>query len=193
MKSFTLGFNIVLVVAIAVLFYLHFSSSKAQPPKAELQMPSGSFRIAYFEMDSIESHYDYLKKVRADIRALEQTKTNELAGLRNDYNKALQQYQQKGNTMNQEDVAKANEDMMQRESNLKSQEQIKGQEMQNESVNLIQDVKKRIDDFLKSYNKDKRFAYIFASSPDIIYYKDSAYDITADLIKGLNEDYKKKK
>jgi outer membrane protein len=44
-----------------------------------------------------------------------------------------------------------------------------------------------------NYNKNKEFAYIFSSNPDLMYYKDTAYDITADIVKGLNAEYKPKK
>ena len=67
------------------------------------------------------------------------------------------------------------------------------QEMQDESLKKLQDVKKKIEDYLKDYNKDKGYSYIFAGSPDLIYYKDTVYNITGDMLKGLNELYKKKK
>jgi outer membrane protein len=56
----------------------------------------------------------------------------------------------------------------------------------------MQDVNKRIEAFLKDYNSDKRYSYILAYSPGTIYYKDSAFDITTDVLKGLNDGYKKK-
>ena len=66
-------------------------------------------------------------------------------------------------------------------------------EFQDEQFKKLQDVKKKIEDYLKLYNKDKGYAFIFSSSPDLMYLKDSVYDITPDVIRGLNELYKKKK
>ena len=66
------------------------------------------------------------------------------------------------------------------------------QELQNESFKRLQEVKKKIEDFLKDYNKDKGFSYIMTNSPDLIYLKDTVYNITGDLIIGLNSQYKKK-
>ena len=65
--------------------------------------------------------------------------------------------------------------------------------MQDDSIRKIQDVKNTIEAFLKEYNKGKNFSYILASSADIMYLKDTAYNITKDLIEGLNNEYKKKK
>jgi len=60
-------------------------------------------------------------------------------------------------------------------------------------VKKLQDVKKKIEDYLKEYNKDKGYSYIFSGSPDLMYFKDTVYNITGDMLKGLNEMYKKKK
>jgi outer membrane protein len=54
-------------------------------------------------------------------------------------------------------------------------------------------IKKKIEDFLKEYNKAKYYSYILVYDPGFIYYKDETYNITADVIKGLNEEYRKKK
>lgn len=194
MKNFTLGLNIALAIAVAVLFYLHFSSKGAAKPASAVNAggaASNNFRIAYFEMDSVENQYEYLKDVRVVLRTLEEKKSSELASLRNASRAKLMEYQKKGNTMTQEEMAKANDDVMRMDNELKSQEQIKSQELQDESIKKIQEVKKSIEEYLKEYNKDKNFSYILSSSNDIIYLKDTAYNITNELIKGLNETYKK--
>lgn len=194
MKNFTIGLNIVLAIAVTVLFYLHFSGKNASKPvnanNANSATASG-FKVAYFEMDSVENKYEFLKDVRAELRSLEEKKSGELASLRNASRAKLMEYQKKGNSMTQEEMAKANDDVMRMDNELKTQEQIKSQELQDESIKKIQEVKKSIEDFLKEYNQDKNYSYILSSSNDIIYLKDTTYNITNDLIKGLNEKYKK--
>ena len=195
MKNFTIGLNVFLVAAVAILFYLHFSSTKKSTLTLEANKQEGNsnFKIAYFEMDSIENNYEYLKDVRNTLRALEQQKSSELLGLKNANKAKLLDYQKKGNAMTQEEMVKANDDLMKLDNELKTQEQIKSQELQDESMKKIQAVKKEIEDYLKDFNKDKNYSYILSSSTDIIYLKDSIYNITNDVIKGLNGQYKKKK
>lgn len=195
MKNFTIGLNVFLVAAVAILFYLHFSSTKKSTLtlQANKQEINNNFKIAYFEMDSIENNYEYLKDVRNTLRALEQQKSSELLGLKNANKAKLSDYQKKGNAMTQEEMVKANDDLMKLDNELKTQEQIKSQELQDESMKKIQAVKKEIEDYLKDFNKDKNYSYILSSSTDIIYLKDSIYNITNEVIKGLNEQYKKKK
>jgi len=197
MKNFTTVLSIILTIAVAVLFYFQFSG---KTPKNNLSKQNNinnttdnNFKIAYFEMDSIENHYEFLKDVRNTLRTLEQKKGNELNQLRNAGHAKIMEYQKRGNSMTEQEIAQANEEIMKLDNELKAQEQIKSQELQDESIKKIQEVKKTIEAYLKEYNKDKNYSYILSSSSDIIYLKDTAYDITQDIIKGLNEEYKKKK
>ena len=54
-------------------------------------------------------------------------------------------------------------------------------------------VKTKIEDFLKKFNSDNRYSYIISYEIGLFYYKDTAYNITNQLIKGLNEDYRNNK
>ncbi len=193
MKNFTLGLNIVLAVAVAVLFYLHFSSKKSVTAPANAAAVSGGFRIAYFEMDSIQSQFEYFKEVRSTLNSKDQELGRELASMENNFRNKYQDLQKVGSTLSQAEVANRQQELVEMDKNLKSRKQMMDQEMQDESLKKLQDVKKKIEDYLKDYNKDKGYSYIFAGSPDLIYFKDTVYNITGDMLKGLNELYKKKK
>ena len=55
------------------------------------------------------------------------------------------------------------------------------------------DIRKKIEDYLKEYNKVKGYSYIISyEANSFIYIKDTASNITDDLINGLNATYKKK-
>jgi len=196
MKNFTLITNIVLAVAVAVLFYLHFATCKqcAAPSASKSVAKQGNnFKIAYFDLDSLQNNYEYYKQVAKELGNSEQQKRNELAAKKDAYAAKVREYQAKGQSMSQSEMAAAQQDIAQREKDYSQDEQTKSQEMQEESFKKLQDVKKKIEDYLKEYNKDKTYSYIISSSTDIVYYKDSAYNITNDLIKGLNDLYKSKK
>jgi len=57
----------------------------------------------------------------------------------------------------------------------------------------MKDVKTKIEDYLREYNSRRGFTYIFAYEPGLFYYRDTAYNITGDVVRGLNDQYKKKK
>jgi len=195
-KNFTLISNIVLAVAVAILFYWHFSTCKqcSAPTANKSATKQGSnFKIAYFDLDSLQNNFNYYKEVAKELGNSEQQKRNELSAKKDAYAAKIKEYQSKGQSMSQSEMAAAQQDIAQREKEYSQDEQVKSQEMQEESFKKLQDVKKKIEDYLKEYNKDNTYSYIISSSTDLVYYKDSAYNITNDLIKGLNELYKSKK
>jgi outer membrane protein len=57
----------------------------------------------------------------------------------------------------------------------------------------MQELKNKIEEFLKEYNKTKNYSYIVSYEQGIFYYKDTVYNITSEVISGLNEIYKLKK
>ena len=193
MKNALLIVNVLLVIAVATLFFLYFSK---KTPQLSAAVTSGSvegsqgFKIAYFEMDSIENNYNYFKDVRSKFRGKEQQLNNELQTIKNQYEKLYEEYTQIHTTLSPEEKAKREQNLVMLQESYKNKQELQGSELQSEGFKYRQEIYKKIQDYLKDYNKDKGFAFIFASNPDLFYYKDSVYNITGDLIEGLNDSYK---
>jgi len=196
MKNISTILSILALALIGVLFYLHFSKG-ATPGKAPVttdKSAANNFAIAYFDIDSLQEHYEYFKDVSGDMKKKESAMNAELNDLTNKYQRTIRKWQEKGNNITQSEGEQA-----QREVGLLQQQyqQRKGeleQEMQKLQVDRMSELRKQVEEFLKDYNKDRRFSYILSYEPGfIIYYKDSAYNITHDLITGLNAQYKDKK
>jgi len=194
MKKGNLLFNVFVVIALIVLFILHFCSGSncSKQTQCAAQAPKGSFKIAYFDMDSVQANYTFYKEVAKELTESEQKKRTELMKKKDENQNILKAYQEKGQSMSQAEMAKAQQDLAQRDREYSMAEQMKASEMQDESFKKLHEVKKRIEDYLKDYNKTKGYSYIITNSTELIYYKDSVYNITTDIIKGLNDLYKKK-
>jgi outer membrane protein len=197
MKNGLLAFNFVLLILIGVLFYLHYSSkNNTNIVAASSTKPvagNGAFRIAYFEMDSVESSFAMVKDVKAELNKKEDAINSELARMEKDYRAKAAQYQSQAASMNQTQSEMAQRDMMQTQQNMQGRKQQLEQEYQEFQMRKQKDVNARIEEFLKDYNKSKNYSYIVSYEPGLFYYKDTAFNITADLVKGLNEKYKDKK
>jgi outer membrane protein len=195
-RNFLLAFNIVLLILVGILFYLHFSSKKT-PETATAAVadtaPPGTFRIAYFDMDSIERNYDYLRNVKNELKAKEGELNGQLNTLKNKYMSKVTKFQQEAQTMTQERQGSMQKDLLQEQKVIQNKEQAINSELQDESFKKMQNVNKTIEDFLKEFNKNKEYAYILGYQSGTIYYKDPRYDITNTVLKGLNESYKNKK
>jgi outer membrane protein len=196
MKNISTILSIIALVLIGILFYFQFAKGDQQKKVAVKtdNNAAPSFAVAYFDIDSLQEHYEYFKDVSGDMKKKENAMNAELNDLTNKYQRTVRKWQEKGNNITQAEYEAA-----QREVGLQQQQiqQRKGeleQEMQKLQVDRMSELRKQVEEFLKDYNKDKRYAYILSYEPGfIIYYKDSAYNITGDLIAGLNQQYKDKK
>jgi outer membrane protein len=200
MKNGLLVLNIILAVAVGYLLITHFTAGKSSRITSKASgndsiANSSPFRIAYFEMDSVESNYQMVKDVKAELSKKESEMSNQL-------DKLGQQFQQKYNyfqgqaqagKMNQTESESASLELKNLDDQIKNRKQALDQEYNDLVMRRMKDVKTNIEDFLKDYNKDRRYTYIVSYEQGLFYFKDSTYNVTADVVKGLNELYKKKK
>lgn len=199
MKNGLLTWNILLTIVAGYLLFTHFGSAKKSnsPVSKNAGMDSssstGPFRIAYFEMDSVENNFQMVKEVKAEISKKEEIINMELNRMDREYKTKLNNYQNQAQTMTQEQSEMATQDMMKRQEQMKAAKQSLDQDYNDFLTRRMKDVKTKIEDFLKEYNKTKNYSYIIVYEQGLFYYKDTAYNITADVIKGLNEMYKSKK
>lgn len=197
MKNGLLILNGILLLAVGVLFYLHFNSSSkpdAKPATGTVNnsAPDGDgVRIAYIEMDSLENSFTLIRDVKNELERKEVAMNNELTGLEKKYRSKATEYQGQAATMTQVQSEMATRDMMQLEQTIKNRKMALDQEYQDLYMRKMKDVKSRIENFLKDYNKDKKYTYILAYEPGLFYYRDTTYNITGDVVSGLNKQYKK--
>lgn len=202
MKNISLALNAVLLVAVIVLYVLFFKqkTTASTAPIAKVPVataPAGAgngIRIAYFNMDSLEKHYNYIKDTRSQLKSQEQGISNELENLKKNYMTRVNALQQKAQSMSQQEGEAAQSEINQMQMAYQQREAQLTQELQDKQFKSMQDVSKKIEDFLKTYNQEKAYAFIFSHQPgDFIYYTDSIYNITNDIVEGLNSSYKKAK
>lgn len=196
MKQLNTLISVVLLAAVAVLFFLVLKKDGVKKPTDTTpdaksnSVKSGT--IVYFEMDSVEQQYAYIKDVREKLKGREQSITNELNDMKKGYMNRIQQLQSKATNMSQQEGEAAQAEINQMQQNMQQKEARLSQELQDQQFKLMQDINKRIEDYLKMYNAQNKYAFILShTAGDHIYYKDSTLNITSDLVRGLNETYKK--
>jgi outer membrane protein len=146
-------------------------------------------------MDSVQNNTSLVKDVQTEIEKKEKDFTTQLSQLEYSYQSKIQEYQQKekSGTMTQADYEKAQTDVRQLESRIKNRKQELDQQYQEFMMRSQLNLKKTIEEFIAEYNKDKEYSYIVSYEQGLFYYKDTIYNITDDVVKGLNEQYKNKK
>jgi len=197
MKNPSLLLNIVLLIAVIVLYFLHFSAKKSTAVNqvTTVQHPSGSSAsapIAYVELDSLNEKIFYIKNTRkqleAEQKAIETEWENSYRGLENQKNNFLK----KGNAITQEEAQKFQGMLIQQQQQVDNKKQTLLQKLNEKSYKFMDEIQKKLKDFLAEYNKQKNYMYIFTTGTGLDYmvYKDSSLNITADVIKGMNEKMK---
>ena len=189
--------NVVLSVVAAVLLFFQFGPKKNRSNAAKSAVTDtankGPFRIAYFEMDSVEANFNVVKDVKAEINTKDNEYNNNLAKLDDIYKKRFNELSSKQQQMTQEQLENAQNELRDLGEKLKAQKQDLDQQYQQFVMQRNLDVKKKIEDYLKEYNKNHNYSYIISYEQGLFYFRDTAYNITGDVIKGLNEYYRNKK
>jgi outer membrane protein len=201
MKNGLLVWNVLLTLIAGYLLFTQFSKKKdsgaAQSKHSvknsdTIQQP---FRIAYFEMDSVQANALMVKDVQSDIEKKERDYNSQLLPYENNYRNKLMEYQQKekAGAMQPVDYEKAQVVLRELEGKLNDKRKELDQQYQEFVMRSQLKLKKDIEEFVADYNKDKQYSYIVSYEQGLFYYKDTLYNITQDLVKGLNEKYKKNK
>lgn len=196
MRNISTILSIIALALTGVLFYLHFSHTEKlrQVTVAANKNGNNGFKIAYFDIDSLQSNYTFYKDALEEMKSKESAANAELQDIKARFQRRIQQLQEKGPSMSQTEGEAAQREVAKMEQDYRKREAQLQENLQNQQMDMTKLMRKQIEDFLAEYNKQKGYAYIFSYEPGfIMYYKDSLYDVTADLVKGLNEQYKNKK
>lgn len=193
MKQISTFISVLALIGVGVLFYLHFSRNekKVKPTVQQVGQQKNDFRIAYFDIDSLQEKYKYFQDVTGKIKSKEANVTSQLNSLQDSYQKRLKELQDKSPTMTQAEGEAAQREYAQMQQKYQQRQIALEQELKKQQIDLMTDVRTRIENFLKEYNKEKGYAFILSYEPGfMLYYRDSTYDITNDVINGLNAEYK---
>jgi outer membrane protein len=197
MKNGLLIWNVLLTALVGYLLFTQVKTRRGGASgyktfSSDSSRRNNRFRIAYFEMDSVESNFSMVKDVKSELSKKEELMNFELDDMDKTYRTKVSGYQEKAQSMTQAQSEMATQDIMKLQEQMKSRKQSLDQEYNDLVTRKMKDVKTKIEEFLKEYNKAKGYSYIVSTDPGLFYYKDTLYNITADVISGLNEMYKPK-
>lgn len=181
-------------MAIAVLT-LASCNNEAKKVDEKVQTPTtqaGAMKIAYVEVDSIMSQYKFCKEYSLVLQKKSQNIENTLASKQRALQTAAAKFQQdvQSNKYTQQQAEAVQAGLQRQGADLQALQQRLGTEFQNETNTFNKALRDSIQHYLAAYNKDKKYALIISKAGDNILYADKAYDITNEVIAGLNKAYK---
>ena len=165
-----------------------------QKANASAKAAAGDMKIAYVEVDSIMSQYKFCKEYSLILQKKGQNIQNTLAQKQQALQAAAANFQQKvqQNAYTREQAEGVNASLQKQNNDLQILNQRLSAEFQNETDQFNKALRDSIQHYLASYNKDKKYSIIFSKQSDNLLYADKAYDITNEIIAGLNKAYKGK-
>jgi outer membrane protein len=200
MKNGLLIWNVVLTLLVGYLLIAKFSGKKkvnsttteTNSKDTTLNTP---FRVAYFEMDSVATQFEEVKQLKTELSKKEEDNNKELNTLTQQYRDRYNYYQKKAEegTLTEAQSVTAQQEMQQMEENIKNRKLKLEQDYNDFYMRRQNDIKTKIEGFIKDYNKDGKYTYVVSDDPGLFYFKDVRYNITPDVIAGLNKLYPPKK
>ena len=187
--------NIFGSMAIAAVAALSLASCNKSQPQVEAKSESkapAELKIAYVEVDSIMTQYTFAKEYSALLEKKGQNIQATLAQKQQNLQAAAANFQQKiqQNAYTREQAEQIQMSLQKQNSDLQVLNQRLSGEFQAETEKYNNALRDSIQHFLAVYNKDKKYGLILSKAGDNILYADKAYDITNEVIAGLNKAYK---
>lgn len=190
MKNLSLYLNVVLLIAVGALYFIHFSSS---PSATAPTGPSGDgLKIAYIQADTVLKHYDYLKAEQEKFdekgKKIEQDMKNRAQSLQTE----IQAYQQNVNNMTIGQAKAVEEDLGKKQQNFELYRERATQELMSEQDKLNKALYDKVTAFLKDYGTKNGYHVVlkYNTASDVLFAND-ALDISRQVIEGLNDEYRK--
>jgi outer membrane protein len=200
MKNILPAITAILAVLVGVLFYLHFKNH-SQIDKINTKVAGNDtaanrpLKIAYVDLDSIQEKYDYYREKMTEFEKKKESADRDLNNSFQRIENERVAFVQKGNAITQVEAEAFQRDYARKMQNLEQQKANMERQIQEEGIKTMEELKKKINAFLTDYNTTKSYSYIFSYSSgiNVLFYKDTAYNITNEVVDGLNQAYKASK
>jgi len=174
------------------------SCNNASPKMDEKPQAAGAenvsgMKIAFVEVDSLMTQYDFAKDYSVTLQKKSNNARNTLTQKSNELQAAVNNFQQKlqnNGFQSREQAQSVQSGIERRQRDLQELQARLENELANETQKFNEALRDSLNNFLASYNKDKQYDLILSKAGDNILFADRKYDITKDIINGLNKRYK---
>jgi outer membrane protein len=201
-KNLSLILNAVLLVAVAVLYYLHFSGNSGKtsaasvtPAKADTLAEANATmqQIAYVNSDSLLFNYDYYKTTIKELEEKRKKLETDISGRARSLENEAVSYQQKSRTMTLEQAQLTEQNLYRKQQELMQYRDRVSQQLAQEEQTKIEELYSNITEYLKEYTKDKPYRLVLGySRGGGILFADNSLEITNEVLTGLNKQYNDK-
>jgi outer membrane protein len=197
LKNIQLIANIIFGIAIAVLFFLHFSGQSSNKQKDSIVSPKielKSSKLVYINTDSLWENYEYVKEIKKALLSQRNQAEAEFAQKYQALANEEQNFREIAQRLSEEEGIKQQQELLLKEQKLgEFRDQMQERLMKSEQDKNDQ-ITKNITDYLRVAYINTPYNYIlgYTRGGGILFAHDSL-DITNEVVNGLNANHNKEK
>ena len=151
-------------------------------------------KIAYVELDTLMNQYqlykDYSEVLTRKGNNIQNTLAKKQRALESHAAAVQKKYESNGFTTRDE-LERAQAGIQREQQELAQLADRLNNEFNEEQARINTEARDSIQSFLKRYNKTKKYDYVMVKAGDNLLIANPKYDITQDIVKGLNKRYKR--
>lgn len=177
MKRINPYFGIAAFVGFLILFMLHFTEHR---------------KVVYVDTNVLMSKYQGMIDAHAEFEKKAAKWQANVDTLIKNFQDELKSYEKQRLKMTAKERELKEELLNNRQNQLNQYREAIAKKAKEENQRMTQTVLNNVNDYIKEYGKRKGYRYILgANGSGNVVYANDAYNITDDLLKGLNEEYNK--
>lgn len=195
MKNTSLALIAILFIAVAGLYILHFTGKNGNTSGkdgASEGVNTSELKIAYIKVDSLIINYDFAQEMHDGFSRQQEAFSREYGEKRSRFESQAASFQEKvqrGGFLTQESALRERDRLAGEEQQILKLDQ----ELSTKLSQIQADNNKQLLDslmnYLKIYNKDKKYTYILNSSDVLV--GDEALNITKEVLTNMNARFSK--
>nr|WP_321405539.1 OmpH family outer membrane protein [uncultured Carboxylicivirga sp.] len=192
MKQLSTVLNGVLLIAVIILYVLHFSSSKEAVVSGEGETAADGdvYPVAFINTDSLLLNYNFAKVVNEQLMSKEEASRADYAEKARIFQQDAVDFQRKVQTnafLSQDRFNKERDRLAKAEQDLQLLNQRLTNELMQEQDKLNRQLRDTLENYLKEFAKDKPYKVILSNTlGDNVLYGAHGVDITQHVTDALN-------
>ena len=197
MKNLSIVLNVVLFVAVIVLYVLYFSGLKS-PETAMTSKVAGTAdatKIVYINTDTLLNNYQLAVELNEAFLKKQEDRRTELnikAKAIDQEGTEFQRKLQNNGFISEARAIEARDQLLVKQENFRRLQQEMMDKASREQSELNKQLFDEITNFLKEYNKEKGFSIVLSTQlGGNVLYAEDGFDITKEIVDRLNANYKK--
>ena len=201
MKNLSLIINVVLAIAVIILFVLFFgiksNISGNQTVSNKSTYTGGKLSIAYVNVDSLLIHYQFAKEANESLIRKQEDSRLKVNSMKQQLQNEVEDFQRKRDNNAFLSIDRAKQEANRLEKKNQELQELDGnlsRQLMQVQQKMSEQLRDTINKFMKEYNKDRKYQVIFSNtSADNVLYAEKGYDITTEVTILLNERFEASK